>query len=222
MKVLLFGATGMIGAGVLLECLEDPRVESLLAVGRSPCRRTHPKLHELLRTDFLDFGDATDALAGMDACFFCLGVSSAGLDEAAYRHATFDLTIASGEVLARVNPGMTFCYVSGEGADSTERGRTMWARVKGKTENRLLELPLDCYIFRPGFVQPMRGVRSKTPLYRTFYAVSSPLFPILRRVAPSHVTTTQNVGRAMIRVADAGHSKRVLENRDINLLAFVD
>lgn len=212
----------MIGAGVLNECLADRRVQSLLVIGRSSCGRTHPKLRELIRTDLFEYGDAPAALTGHDACFFCLGVSSAGMDEASYRTTTLDLTIAAAEALARHNPGMTFCYVSGEGADSTERGRIMWARVKGETENRLLRLTLDAYMFRPGLVQPEDGARSKTPLYRAIYAVLDPLFPLLRRLVPRHVTSTRNLGRAMIRAADGGYAKRILENPDINLLASSD
>jgi uncharacterized protein YbjT (DUF2867 family) len=188
LKVVLFGATGMIGAGVLEACLADPRVDSVLAVGRAPTGRKHEKLQGLVRTGFFDFSDAPEALAGHDACFFCLGVSSAAMDEAKYHRLTYDLTIAAAAELARISPGATFCYVSGQGTDSTEHGRIMWARVKGKTENRLLELPLDTYLFRPGYVQPMKGIRSKTALYRAVYTVLGPFFPVLRRLAPRYVT----------------------------------
>ncbi len=219
MKVLLFGATGMVGDGVLHECLLADDVTSVLALSRSSLPLSHPKLRELRRTDFHDFSDLEEELAGVDACFFCLGVSVSGLTEDRYRELTFDLTLAAAEALARVRPGATFCYVSGEGTDSTERGRVMWARVKGETENALLALPLEGYMFRPGFIRPRRGVRSKTPLYRITYGVLGPLFPLLRRLAPTHVTTSENVGRAMIAVAREGYRERILENPDINGLA---
>ena len=217
--MILFGATGMVGAGVLIECLEDPRVSSILVVGRQSCGIAHPKLTELIRSDFFDYSDMQGHLSGCDACFFCLGVSSSGMKEPAYQRLTYELTMAAAEAVVAANPGITFCYVSGEGTDSTERGRTMWARVKGKTENHLLRLPLRGFMFRPGYIQPMKGVRSKTRLYQAFYDVFSRLYPVLKRLAPTHVTTTENVGRAMIGVAAAGYSRRVLENSDINLLA---
>jgi uncharacterized protein YbjT (DUF2867 family) len=219
MKVIVFGATGMVGAGVLIECLEDPRVESVLAVGRRPCGVTHPKVREHIRSDFFDYADAATDLRGHDACFFCLGVSSAGMSEAAYHRLTYELTLAAARALLALNPAMTFCYVSGEGTDSTERGRFMWARVKGKTENHLLAMPFRAYMFRPGFIQPLKGIRSKTRLYQAFYDVFGPLLPLLKRLMPKHVTTTVNVGRAMIQVAAAGGTRRVLENPDINELA---
>jgi hypothetical protein len=194
-------------------------VESILVLGRTPCGVTHPKLRELIRSDFFDYSDTKADLKGHDACFFCLGVSSVGMTETAYHRLTYDLTIAAATALAELNPGMTFCYVSGEGTDSTERGRSMWARVKGKTENQVLRMRLDAYMFRPGFIQPRKGVRSKTNWYQAFYTVLGPFYPLLRRLAPKHVTTTENVGRAMIQVAASGYAKRVLENPDINALA---
>jgi len=218
-NVIIFGATGMVGAGVLRECLEDPRVRSVLVLGRRPCGVTHPKLREIIRSDFVDYSGSAADLSGLDACFFCLGVSSAGMTEAAYTRVTYDLTLAAAEALLALNSSLTFCYVSGEGTDSTERGRFMWARVKGKTENDLLRLPCRTYLFRPGFIQPLKGVRSKTRLYQAVYDVLGPLFPLLRRAFPKHVTTTENVGRAMIEVAARGAMKRVLENPDINALA---
>jgi uncharacterized protein YbjT (DUF2867 family) len=219
MNVLLFGATGMVGDGVLHECLLDPRVTSVLAVGRSPLEMADAKLREIRRTDFFDFSDLKPELRSIDACFFCLGVSSAGMSEAEYRRQTFDLTLAAARALAEARPGATFCYVSGEGTDSSERGRVMWARVKGATENALLQLPLSTYLFRPGFIRPRPGKRSKTRLYRAFYAVAGPVFPLLERLAPTHVTTAENMGRAMIAVAIRGYPKRVLENPDINAAA---
>ena len=219
MNVLLFGATGMVGDGVLHECLADPRVEHVLAVCRSPLGLSHPKLEEHRRTDFFSYTDLGEELAASDACFFCLGVSSAGMSEAEYYRQTYELTIAAADAIATAHPGAAFCYVSGEGTDSSERGRTMWARVKGKTENALLALPLNAYMFRPGFIRPRPGKKSKTTLYRISYAVFAPLYPILKRVAPRHVTTAENVGRAMIAAAVEGYPKRVLENPDINTLA---
>ena len=219
MNVIVFGATGMVGAGALIECLEDPRVRSILVIGRHSVGISHPKLRELIRSDFFDYSDARADLSGYDACFFCLGVSSLGMSEPAYHRLTYELTMATAEALLAVNPGITFCYVSGEGTDSTERGRSMWARVKGKTENHLLRLPFKAFMFRPGYIHPLKGVRSKTRLYQTFINIFGRLYPVLRRLAPRHVTTTVNVGQAMIAVAAAGYSRRVLESSDINLLA---
>lgn len=219
MNVILFGATGMIGSGVLIECLDDTRVESVLALGRRPCGTDHPKLKERILTDFFDYSEVEDELVGYSACFFCLGVSSAGLKEDTYRTLTYDLTLAAAGTLARLNPGLVFCYVSGEGTDSTEEGRMMWARVKGKTENDLLRMEMPAYMFRPGFVQPMKGVRSRTRLYQFLYTMAGPLFPILRRLFPRHVTTSENLGKAMIRVAYEGFAGTVLENPQINALA---
>src|SRR5438105_9906948 len=166
MNVLLFGATGMVGDGVLHECLTDPRVTSVLAVGRSPLSLQHPKLRERHRADFFSYADLTGDFVTIDACFFCLGVSAVGLSVADYHRQTFELTLAAARALATAKPGATFCYVSGEGTDSSERGRTMWARVKGKTENALLELPLKAYRFRPGLIRRRSGTRSKTRWYR--------------------------------------------------------
>lgn len=216
MNVLLFGATGMVGDGVLHECLADSRVDSVLAVTRSPLIVTHPKLRELRRKDFFDYRDVARDFESIDACFFCLGVSSVGMKEQDYYHQTYDLTLSAASALANARPNATFCYVSGEGTDSSERGRSMWARVKGKTENALLALPLDAYMFRPGFIRPRAGARSKTRWYRLMYAVLGPLYPLFYRLAPRHVTTSENLGRAMIEVATNGYTKRVLENSDIN------
>jgi uncharacterized protein YbjT (DUF2867 family) len=212
MKVLLFGATGMVGQGVLLECLRDERVEQVLAVGRTATGRQHAKLREIVRPDLFDLDDVRDDLAGNDACFFCLGVSATGMREADYRRITYDLTLS----VARHLGDVTFCYVSGQG--TREQGRLMWARVKGATENALLALPLRAVMFRPGFIQPMDGVTSKTRLYATVYRWTGPLLPLLRRVFPRFVTTTRAVGRAMIAVAADGSPKPILETRDINAL----
>ena len=221
MNVLIFGATGMVGDGVLQDCLTDPRVKSVLAIGRSPLGISHPKLREIKRLDFFDYRDVMRDLESIDACFFCLGVSSVGMSEAEYSRQTYDLTMAAARALATAHPGATFCFVSGQGTDSSERGRTMWARVKGRTENALLALPLETYLFRPGFIRPRAGKKSKTRLYRMAYAVAGPLYPVLNRFAPNHVTTSENVGRAMINAASVGYEKKVLENSDINALASI-
>lgn len=216
LKIIIFGATGMVGAGVLHECLRDDRVREVIAVLRTPSGISHPKLRELIRSDFFDYSDTRDALKGADACFFCLGVTAVGKTEAEYHHLTFDLTLAAARALAELNPGMTFCYVSGYGTDSTERGRVMWARVKGKTENALLGLPLKAYMLRPFYIQPLGGIVSKTRVYRVFYQVMAPLYPILKRLTPGFVTTNEAMGRAMIALALNGYPTRILEVRDIN------
>jgi len=221
-KVILFGATGMVGQGVLRECLLDANVQSVLSIGRSATGQKHEKLREIVRKDLADLTDSERELQGYDACFYCLGVSSAGMTEADYRDVTYSLTLAVARTLARLSPGMTFIYVSGTGTDSTETGRFMWARVKGRTENELLRLPFHAaYMFRPGFIQPLHGVRSKTALYRILYTAMGPLIPLLMAVAPRYVTTTERIGRAMIEAARHGAPKAVLEGRDINALARV-
>ncbi len=216
MKVLLFGATGMVGQGVLRECLLAPDVERVLAVGRAGTGKKHEKLRELTPEDLFDLAPVEEELRGFDACFFCLGVSAAGMAERDYRRVTFDLTLGAARTLARLNPRMTFVYVSGAGTG----GRAMWARVKGETEAALLELPFQAaFMFRPAFIQPMHGVVSRTRLYRIVYAVLGPLYPLGKAVFPGLVTTTENVGRAMLRVARRGAPRPVLENADINALA---
>ena len=215
MKVVLFGASGMIGQGVLRECLLDDDVASVVSIARSATGVSHPKLREIVHRDFFDFSAIEPELAGADACFFTLGVTSAGMSEEAYRRVTYDITIAAARKLRSVNPALTFVYVSGAGTDSTERGRTMWARVKGATENALLARFPNAYMFRPALIQPMHGIRSRTRAYRLFYAIARPFFPILRAF-PGYVTTTERLGRAMIAVAKHGAPKHVLESADIN------
>jgi uncharacterized protein YbjT (DUF2867 family) len=220
MKVVIFGATGMVGKGVLLECLDDPDVESVLCLVRGPTGITHEKLEEIEHEDFHDYSSVEDRLAGLDACFFCLGVSAAGMSEERYTRLTYDLTLAAARTLVRLNPQMVFTYVSGAGTDSSETGRSMWARVKGRTENALLGLGFrDAYMFRPGYIQPMRGIRSKTRLYQALYTVTSPFYPVWKALLPGYVTTTEKVGQAMIHVARSGYEGQFLENRDINELA---
>lgn len=211
MQVILFGATGMVGQSVLRECLRDDGIEEVLAIGRSSSGRTHPKLRELLLKDLFDFNAAGDNLQGYDACFFCLGVSAAGMSEADYTRLTFDLTMGWAQVLAGINPAMTFIYVSGAGTG----GKAMWAQVKGRTEEALLALFPNAYIFRLAALRPMHGEVSKTRWTRISYAVFRPLLPLLRAIAPGAVITTEELGRAMIRTARQGAPKRVLENRDL-------
>ena len=216
MNVLLLGATGMVGQGVLRECLLDPGVERVITLGRAATGQRHAKLREIVHQDLAELSSVEGELVGLDACFFCLGVSSAGMTEERYARVTYGLTLAVARTLVRLNPGLTFIYVSGAGTDSSERGRSMWARVKGKTENALLRLPFKAaYMFRPGLIVPMHGIRSRTSWYRVLYAVLTPLMPLLKAIFPSSVTTTEQVGRAMLRVAREGYPKPVLESRDI-------
>jgi uncharacterized protein YbjT (DUF2867 family) len=217
MKVILFGATGMVGQGALRECLLAPDVESVLTIGRSTTGQQHAKLQEIAQKDLANLPPIENQLSGYDACFFCLGVSSVGMKEEDYRRITYDLTIAVAGTLVRLNPAMTFVYVSGTGTDSTEQGRSMWARVKGKTENDLLKMPFKAaYMFRPGYIQPLHGIRTKTAWYGAVYAVIKPFYPILKRLLPNYVTTTECIGRAMLTVTRQGTAKRWLENADIN------
>ncbi|MDQ6634174.1 MAG: epimerase [Gemmatimonadota bacterium] len=211
MKVILFGSTGMVGQGVLRECLRDPDVTEVLAIVRSATRQQHRKLREIIHKNFTDF--STLQLDG-DACFWCLGVSSAGMKEADYTRITYDFTIAAAKVLAR--PTMTFIFVSGTGAD----GSAMWARVKRKTEVALLAMPFKrVYVFRPGLIQPLHGIRSRTRLYNVLYPIIYPLMLVARLVAPRHITDTERVGKAMLNIARRGFPKQVLENPDINAAA---
>jgi len=217
MKAILFGATGMLGQGVLRECLLDPTVERVLSIVRTPTSQQDPKLTELVRKDLFAYSDIESQLAGYEACFFCLGLTSSGMTEEAYTHITYDLTMAAAQTLVRLNPNMTFLFISGAGTDSTGQSRTMWARVKGKTENALLRLPFkSAYMFRPGVIQPLHGIQSKTPSYRVLYAILSPLLPLARNLLPQYLTTTEALARAMIRVARTGYLKQILESRDIN------
>jgi uncharacterized protein YbjT (DUF2867 family) len=219
MTILLFGATGMIGQGVLRECLLAEDVVRVLAVGRSPTGSSHPKLEEIVHPDLFDLAPIADRLAGFDACFDCRGVSVAGMSEERYRHIIHDMTLASARVLAELHPGMRLTWVSGQGTDATGSARMMWARVKGTTENALLSLPLDAYMFRPGFIQPLHGITSRTFAYRAIYTLAAPFMPLLRALFPKSIITTEQLGRAMLHVARSGAPKHILEVADIVALA---
>jgi len=219
MKILIFGASGMIGRGVLQACLADADVEQVTVVVRRASAAPQDRLREVVQADFSDFSAIeAQAFAGVDAVFFCLGVASAGMDEADYTRVTFGFTLAAAQALARVAPGATFIYVSGAGADSTEQGSVMWARVRGRTENALLRLPLKAFVFRLALVQPLDGIVSRTRGYRWFYALARPLLPVLARLLPRYVTTTRQVGGAMLHVARHGAQRQVLESADINAM----
>ncbi|MFM0673544.1 NAD(P)H-binding protein [Paraburkholderia sediminicola] len=220
MKVLIFGATGMVGQGVLRECLRAPDVEAVQTVGRTRTGQLDPRLIEVVQPDLMDYRALEASLTGFDACFFCLGVSSVGMQEAEYSRLTYDLTLAAAQTLARLNPQMTFVYVSGASTDSTEQGRSMWARVKGKTENALQRLPLKgVYLFRPGVIQPLNGARSKTRSYQLFYTLARPFLSTLRALFPNQILSTEDIGLAMLAVARHGADKAVLETADIRALS---
>jgi uncharacterized protein YbjT (DUF2867 family) len=220
MNVVIFGASGMVGQGCLLECLRDMSVDRVLVIGRSSAGPQHAKLREVLVTDLFDVASYAGELNELDACLFCLGVSSAGMEEAGYRRLTYDLTMAVAHELAARNAALCFVYVSGAGTDSTEHGRTMWARVKGATENALLRMPFrSAFMFRPGAIQPLDGIRSKTRAYRLGYMVMAPFTPLLRRAFPNSIVTTREIGRAMLAVARKGWPRPVLEAKDIHAVA---
>jgi len=219
-KVLVFGATGMVGQGVLRECVLDPDVAAVQTVGRSATGAQHAKVREVVHDEMTRYVAIEPQLAGFDACFFCLGISSVGMDETEYTRITYAITMAAADTLSRLNPAMTFIYVSGAGTDSSERGRVMWARVKGKTENALQRLPFKAaYAFRPGIIQPLHGVRSKTPAYHAFYVATKPILSLAHWLLPGLVLTTEEIGRAMLVAAKRGAPKPVLESRDISALA---
>lgn len=219
MKILLFGATGMVGQGVLRECLLDPDVSEVVTIGRSATGQSHARLREIVHADLTDYTAIESQLTGFDACFFCLGIASVGMSEADYRRITYDIALAAAETLVRLNPAMVFVYVSGASTDSSEKGRWMWARVKGATENAIMRLPFRAsYMFRPGAIQPLHGIRSKTRLYRLIYDLTGPLLPLLQRWLPDSITTTEQIGKAMLKVAREGAPKPILENADINRL----
>ncbi|MCY1649287.1 NAD(P)H-binding protein [Streptomyces sp. NPDC012486] len=220
MRVIVFGASGMVGHGALRACLHDDAITEVLAVVRTPLSTAHPKLRQIVHTDFADYTTIQDQLTDVDACFYCLGVSAAGRGEQEYTRVTYDYTLAAARALHTANPSLTFVYVSGQGTDSTGKSRQMWARVKGRTENELLAMPMKAYMFRPGYIQPTHGATSRTPLYRALYRVTAGVYPLLKRVFPRHVTTTDAVGRAMLAVTRwNGTGPTVLRNPDINRLS---
>lgn len=220
MRVIIFGASGMVGQGALRECLRDPQVSEVLSIGRSALAQQHAKLRQLTLPELSDLSTIEAQLVGYDACFFCLGVSSTGMSEARYRTLTYDLTLATARPLAQLNPTMTFIYVSGVGTDSSEQGRNMWARVKGATENALLALPFHAVMFRPGAIVPLHGIRSRTRAYDLLYRVFKPLWFVALRLFPNQVTTTERVGLAMLAVARGETTLRVVEPAEINRLAL--
>jgi uncharacterized protein YbjT (DUF2867 family) len=215
-NVIVTGASGMVGEGVMHECLNHPDVEKVLVIGRKPCGTTHPKLNEIIHKDFFDLTPIADQLRGYNACYFCLGVSSVGMKEPEYKKLTYDLTLHAAELLARQNPDMTFCYVSGAATDSSEKGKSMWARVKGKTENDLLKLPFKAaYMFRPGYMQPTPGLNNTLKYYKYI----TWMYPFLKTVFPGSVSTLADLGQAMLGVTLKGYDKKVLEVRDIKAVA---
>ncbi len=216
MKVIITGATGMIGKGVLLECLDHPSVESVLIISRSKMDLNHPKLKQVIHKDFSDYSTIKDQLAGYDACFLCMGVSSAGMNEEKYRVITYDYTLALARALKELNPNMTCTYVSGQGTDSSEKGRSMWARVKGKTENDLLKLGFkQAYMYRSGAIIPLRGIKSRTKAYQFMYDYFMWLVKLIKFLAPNSVVNTTQIGKSMINVAHQGYSKTILNPEDI-------
>lgn len=219
MDVLILGATGMVGQGVLRECLLDDGVRRVVTLGRSAADQHHPKLRQIVHADLLDLSPIESELTGFDACFYCLGASAAGLSEQEYTHINHDMALAVAETLVRLDPAITFIYVSGAGTDSSEHGRVMWARVKGRTENALLAMPfVSAYMLRPAAIVPMHGIRSRTMWYRVLYAAMTPAYPLLSRFFPRYVTTTERVGRAMLRLARTGFPERILESPVIDML----
>ena len=220
MNVIIFGATGMVGQGVLRECLLDPNVQLVVTIGRTATGQQNPKLREVVHADLWNYAPIEEQLTGFDACFFCLGVGSAGMAEKDYEHVTYGITIAAAEILARLNPKMVFSYVSGTGTDSSEKGRMMWARVKGKTENGLLRMPFAAaYMLRPGFIEPANGEISRNKLYRALFVIAKPLLPLLRRAFPSQLLTTEQIARAMLNLVIHPYPKHILEIKDIRAAA---
>jgi len=211
-KAIITGVTGMVGEGVLHECLQHLDVESVLVINRKPCGVKHKNLKEIIHKDFFDLASIEDQLVGYNACYFCAGVSSVGKKEDEYTRITYDLTINFANTLLNLNPDITFCYVSGSGTDSTEKGRSMWARVKGKTENDLLKLSFkDAYMFRPGYIQPTKGLKNAYKAYKVF----APFYPVIKLLFSKYATTLKEIGSAMINVTLYGSDKKILECRDI-------
>lgn len=219
-KVIITGSTGMIGKGILYECLENPSISSILLINRTSIEMEHEKIKEILIEDFHNLSPFRDVLSGYDACYYCLGVSSYRMKEKEYNEITYKMTLHLAKLLSDINPDLSLCYVSAVGSDSSEQGRSMWARVRGKTENAILKLPLkSAYLFRPGYVQPMKGIKSKTSMYTTMYTIVKPFYPIFKYLIPNKVTTTSAIGKAMIYTSLHGSDKTILYNKDINELA---
>ena len=220
MKAIITGATGMVGKGILLECLDHSKVEEVLVIGRNSVGIKHPKLKELLHADFDSFEKVKSQLKGYDACFYSMGVSSAGMKEEKYKYITYDFAMALAKVLIELNPEMTFNYVSGQGTDSSEKGRSMWARVKGKTENDLLGMGFkQAYMFRPGAIIPLRGIKSRTKSYQFIYDYFMWLVKLIKLLAPNSVVNTTQIGQAMINTVLKGYEKKILSPKDILVLA---
>ncbi|MEP6737062.1 MAG: epimerase [Chryseolinea sp.] len=214
-KVIITGATGMVGEGVLLECLSHPDVEQVLVINRKICGVSHPKLREIIHKDFFNFSKIESQLIGYNACFFCLGISSVGISQEAYRRTTYDLTLYIGNLLARLNPEMTFCYVTGAGTDSSEKGKIAWARVKGATENALIKLFKNAYMFRPGFMKPVPGQKN----IKSAYKLIAWMYPIGRVIYPAGFCTVGEVGKAMVKTVTKGYPKKIIRVKDIVALA---
>lgn len=220
MKVIITGATGMVGKGVLLECLDHSEITQVLSISRKATGIAHPKLKELLHPDFSEYASVVDQLQGYDACYACMGVSAAGMKEEQYTKFTYDFTLALANELLKINPNMTFNYVSGEGTDSSEKGRSMWARVKGKTENDLLNLGFrQAFMFRPGAIIPLRGVEPSSKMYKVLINNLKWLLKLIKRIAPNAVVDTTQIGLAMINVTLKGYDKKVLRPLDMQILA---
>ncbi len=217
-KAIIFGASGMVGEGVLLQTIADPDVESILVIGRRSCGIKDDKLKEIIYNDFYNYSAIENDLTGYNACFFCLGVSSVGMKQKDYIRMTYDLTMQAATALSKLNNGMTFCYVSGEGTDSSEKGWLMWARVKGKTENHLKNLPFKAvYLFRPGFMKPVNGQKNLKSLYK----IVGSFYPLMKFLLPNHGCKLEEVGTAMLNAVKIGYSKQILENKDIEELAGI-
>ncbi|MEO1098643.1 MAG: epimerase [Bacteroidota bacterium] len=220
MNAIITGASGMVGRGVLLECLDHPQINKVLSIGRTKIDLGHPKLIQLEQNDFSDFSNKAENLKGYDACYMCMGVSAAGLNEARYTEITYDYTIALAKELIKHNDEMTITYVSGEGTDSSEKGRIMWARVKGKTENDLMPMGFkQAFMFRPGAIIPLRGIKSRTRLYQFVYDYFMWLVRLMKWLAPNSVVNTTQIGLAMINATQNGYDKQVIRPKDIIILA---
>lgn len=220
MKAVIFGATGMVGQAVLREAILDIGVERVIAVGRSPIALVNPKFENIIHADFLHFAPLEKKLQGIDVCFWCLGIASAGLNEAEYKKITCDYTLAAAKTLLKVNPKMTFVFISGMGADASEQGRVMWARVKGMAENGILGMKFKrAIVIRPAFIEPKDGIRSRTRLYRWLYIFFRPFMPLIRLIAPNSVTNTRLLGKLMLHMARHGSPKPIMESADLVKLA---